>query len=272
MNFLDKIRESSEFIKSKISKLPDTAIILGTGLGALADEIQESVVINYSDIPNFPISTAPGHAGKLIAGFIGKKYVIAMSGRFHYYEGYSMTEVTFPVRVFNYMGIDTLIVSNACGGMNPHFKAGDLMLITDHINMMGDNPLIGINFNEFGPRFPDMSEAYNRELIMHAEQVASSIGVDVKKGVYVSVSGPNFETPAELRMLRAFGADAVGMSTVPEVIVARHGSMRVLGISCVTDMAIADGLEPLDGQKVIETANRAKPKFISLIKGIIEKM
>lgn len=272
MEYMKKIIETSEFINSQIKRLPDVAIILGTGLGALADELNDRITINYRDILNFPVSTAPGHAGKLISGFIGTKYVIAMSGRFHYYEGYSMQEITFPVRVFNKMGIETLIVSNACGGMNPNFKAGDLMVITDHINMMGDNPLIGENLDNFGPRFPDMSEGYDKELIKLAEDVSKDIGVDLKKGVYVSVSGPNFETPAELRMLRGLGADAVGMSTIPEVIAAKHGKMKVLGISCVTDMAVADGLEPLDEQKVIEIANGAKPKFASLIKNIILRM
>lgn len=272
MEYLDKIKQAAQFINSKILRCPDVAVVLGTGLGALAEEIENSTVIPYDEIPNFPVSTAPGHAGKLIAGFIGDKYVAAMSGRFHYYEGYSMKEVTLPIRVFRSMGINTLIVSNACGGMNPEFKAGDLMLITDHINLMGDNPLIGTNMDEFGPRFPDMSEAFNRGLINMAQKVAAVLGTELKKGVYVAVSGPNFETPAELRMLRAMGADAVGMSTVPEVIVANHSGMRVLGISCVTDMAIADGLEPLDGQKVIEIANRTKPIFTKLVKGIIKEL
>lgn len=271
MEYLERIKEASKFISSYLKKIPDAAVILGTGLGSLAEEIEGKTEIPYSNIPNFPISTAPGHAGKLILGFLEDKYVIAMSGRFHYYEGYSMKEVTLPVRVFMDMGIKILIVSNACGGMNPKFKAGDLMLITDHINLLGDNPLIGKNIEEFGPRFPDMSEVYDKGLIKIAEKTAAELGIDLKEGVYVSVSGPNFETPAELRMLRAMGADAVGMSTVPEVIAARHGGIKVLGISCITDMAIADGLEPLDAQRVIETADRTRPIFVKLVKEIIKK-
>jgi purine nucleoside phosphorylase I, inosine and guanosine-specific len=270
MDYLESIREAAKYISNKINHQPDGAVILGTGLGALADEIEDRTVIKYKDIPHFPVSTVAGHAGELIGGYVEGKYVLAMNGRFHYYEGYNMKEVTFPVRVFANLGIKKLIVSNACGGMNPHFKAGDLMLIEDHINLMGDNPLIGRNFDELGPRFPDMSEGYSRKLIAKAQKACDTLGIEIKKGVYVAVSGPNYETPAELKMLRAIGADAVGMSTVPEVIVARHSGLEVLGISCVTDMAIADDLEPLDHEKVVEIANAVKPKFVKLVKSIIK--
>lgn len=272
MDYIEMIKESSAFISSKISRLPDAAVILGTGLGSLADEITEKTVIKYKDIPYFPVSTVEGHAGELIAGNLQGKYILAMNGRFHYYEGYSMKDVTFPVRVFAHLGVKKLIVSNACGGMNPEFKAGDIMIITDHINLMGDNPLIGKNFEELGPRFPDMSEAYSKSLMKLAQKEADKLGIQVKKGVYAAVSGPNYETPAELKMLRLLGGDAVGMSTVPEVIAARHSGIEVLGISCVTDMAIAEDLEPLDHEKVMEIANAAKPKFVSLVKGVINDL
>jgi purine-nucleoside phosphorylase len=269
MEYLDKIKEASNYIISKTIKLPEIVIVLGTGLGALVDEIQDKRVIKYSDIPFFPVSTVYGHAGELILGYIGEKYIIAMNGRFHYYEGYSMKEITFAVRVFTYMGMKKLIISNACGGMNPEFESGDLMLITDHINLIGDNPLIGSNIEDFGPRFPDMSEAYSKRWIKLAEDLSNKLGISLRKGVYVSVSGPNFETPAELKMLRFIGADAVGMSTVPEVIAAKHGGMEILGVSCITDMALYNNLEPLDHEKVLETANRAKPRFVNLIKEVV---
>lgn len=272
MNYLEMIKESSAYISSKIQKKPDVAVILGTGLGSLADEITDKTVIKYSDIPHFPVSTVEGHAGELIAGNLNGKYILAMNGRFHYYEGYSMKEVTFPIRVFANLGIKKLLVSNACGGMNPEFKAGDLMIITDHINLIGDNPLIGQNFEELGPRFPDMSQAYSKSLINLAEETAKSLKLDIKKGVYVAVSGPNYETPAELKMFRLAGGDAVGMSTVPEVIAARHSNIAVLGISCVTDMAIADRLEPLDHEKVIAAAEMARSNFVNLVKKIIQNI
>lgn len=269
MDYLEMIKETSAFIHSRIKRLPDAAVILGTGLGSLADEITEKTIIKYKDIPHFPVSTVEGHASELVAGYLQGKYILAMNGRFHYYEGYSMKEVTFPVRVFAHLGVKRLIVSNACGGMNPAFKAGDLMIITDHINLMGDNPLIGKNYDELGPRFPDMSEAYSKNLIKLAQKEAEKLGIDVKAGVYAALSGPNYETPAELKMLRLLGGDAVGMSTVPEVIAARHSGIEVLGVSCVTDMAIAEDLKPLDHEKVVETANAVKTKFVSLVKNII---
>ncbi|QCX32677.1 purine-nucleoside phosphorylase [Caloramator sp. E03] len=272
MDYVEMIKEAKEYIKSKIDKIPDVAVILGTGLGSLVEEMEDKMVIKYGDIPYFPQSTVVGHAGEFVLGNIGNKYVIAMNGRFHYYEGYDLKQVTFPVRVIRALGVEKLIVTNASGGMNENFEAGDLMIITDHINMMGTNPLIGRNYEELGPRFPDMSQPYNRELIKIAKDVAKEFNIKVKEGVYVAVSGPMYETPAELKMLRLIGADAVGMSTIPEVIVANHGGMKVLGVSVITDMAIAENLEPLDHTRVVETANRAKAKFVSLIKETIIRM
>ncbi|SEF82863.1 purine-nucleoside phosphorylase [Caloramator fervidus] len=272
MNYLEKINAAKEYIKERIEKTPDVAIILGSGLGKLADEIENKMVIKYNEVPHFPESTVVGHAGEFIFGYIGDKYVMAMNGRFHYYEGHDMKDVTLPIRVMRALGIDKIIVTNAAGGMNPEFEAGDLMIITDHINMIGTNPLIGRNYEELGPRFPDMSQAYNRELIKLAEECAKKLNIKVQKGVYVAVSGPNYETPAELRMLRFMGADAVGMSTVPEVIVANHGGMKVLGISCITDMAIPDNLEPLDHERVVATAAKATQKFVALVKEIVKSM
>lgn len=268
-NYLNVINEAKEYIKDRIERIPDIAVILGTGLGSMIEHMENKKVIKYSDIPHFPESTVVGHAGEFVIGNIGSKYIIAMNGRFHYYEGYSLQQVTFPVRVIRALGVEKLIVTNASGGMNPEFEPGDLMIINDHINMIGTNPLIGKNIDELGPRFPDMSEAYNREFIKVAEESASKLDIKVQKGVYVAVSGPMYETPAELRMLRIIGADAVGMSTVPEVIAANHGGMKVLGISVITDMAIPDNLEPLDHSRVVETANKAKTKFAALVKDVI---
>lgn len=272
MDYMDKIKKAKEYILNIDDSKIDIAIILGTGLGSIAKDIENAKVIKYSDIPGFPVSTVAGHAGELIIGDLMGKKVLALNGRFHYYEGYSMETVTFPVRVLYSMGIKNLLVSNAAGGMNPNFKAGDLMIITDHINMMGTNPLIGKNYDEFGPRFPDMSQAYNRELIELAEKCAKNLNIDVQKGVYLAVSGPTYETVSELRMFRLMGGDAVGMSTIPEVIVANHMSMKVVGISCITDMAIPDCLEPLDHDRVVETANKAMIKFVALVKNIVKEI
>lgn len=272
MDYLAMIGEARDFIKSRIGFTPEVAVILGTGLGTLAGHIENKIVIKYSETPHFPVSTVTGHAGEFIIGNIGDKKVIAMNGRFHFYEGYDMKQVTFPVRVIKALGVDKIIVTNACGGMNENFRAGDLMIITDHINMLGTNPLIGHNYEELGPRFPDMSQAYSREYIKLALDTADRLNINVQKGVYAAVTGPNYETPAELRMLIRIGADAVGMSTVPEVIVASHGGMKVLGISCITDMALPDNLEPLDHQMVVASADRARDKFVSLVKAIITKM
>ena len=272
MDYISMINEAKEYLKSRIHDTPDVAVVLGTGLGELSNHIENRITIKYSEIPHFPVSTVAGHAGEFIYGNIADKKVIAMNGRFHFYEGYEMSQVTFPVRVLRALGIGNLIVTNAAGGMNPDFKAGDLMIITDHINMLGANPLIGKNYDELGPRFPDMSEAYSRDFVKLAQNTSDELGIKVQSGVYVAVTGPNYETPAELKMLRYLGADAVGMSTVPEVIAAAHSEMKVLGISCITDMAIAEGLEPLDHEKVMETAKMATEKFVKLVKNTIIKM
>ncbi|QOY35958.1 purine-nucleoside phosphorylase [Anaerobacillus isosaccharinicus] len=269
---LEKAIETTKFIQGKITTEPTIGLILGSGLGELALEIDDSVVIPYEEIPNFPVSTVEGHAGQLVIGKLNGKTVVAMQGRFHFYEGYSMQEVTFPVRVMKLLGVSTIVVTNACGGMNPAFSPGDLMIITDHINMTGANPLIGVNEKEFGPRFPDMSTAYTREFIPMIEEMAASIGVTIQKGVYASISGPTYMTAAELIMLRKIGADVVGMSTVPEVIVARHMDMKVIGISCITDMAIGEELEGVTHEQVVAVANRTKPKFIQLIKETLLKL
>lgn len=272
MNILDKIAETVQFIKNISTKNIDVAIILGTGPGNLADDIENKKVIKYSDIPYFPISKVSGHAGELIIGDLCGKKVLALNGRLNYYEGYNMEQITFPVRVIKALGIEKIIISNAAGGVNPDFKAGDLMIITDHINLLGNNPLIGKNYDEFGPRFPDMSEAYNKNFIELAEACAYELEISVQRGIYVAVSGPNYETPSELKVFRLLGADAVGMSTIPEVIVANHMNIKVLGISCITDMAIADNLEQLEHERVVETANMAMAKFVSLVKGVISRI
>jgi len=269
---LERMEEASSFIRSRTNVQPQIGLILGSGLGELAEDIQEAERIPYAAIPHFPVSTVEGHAGQLVAGLLQGKPVIAMQGRFHYYEGYSMQEVTFPVRVMKHLGVGRLFVTNACGGMNPQFKPGDLMVISDHLNMTGANPLIGGNEAALGPRFPDMSRAYTPELQALVRDTAASLGIEVQTGVYAGISGPNYMTPAELKMLRLMGGDAVGMSTVPEVIIASHMAMEVIGISCVTDMAIGETLEPLSHEQVIETANRTKPKFIALVKAVIPKL
>jgi purine-nucleoside phosphorylase len=269
---IEKIQESVKAIQHFTDLKPTIGMILGSGLGDFAEEIENAVAIPYAKIPNFPESTVEGHAGKLVIGRLNGKTVVAMQGRFHFYEGYTMQDVTFPVRVMKGMGVNQLIVTNACGGMNPDFAAGDLMIIEDHINLTGANPLIGPNEAELGPRFPDMSTAYTPELIEIVEEVGTAQGISLQKGVYASISGPTYMTRAELKMLRTVGADTVGMSTVPEVIVARHMGMQTIGISCITDMAIAEELEPLTHEQVVEVANRAKPKFKQLIRSVIEKV
>jgi purine-nucleoside phosphorylase len=269
---LQRMEEAKTYIQSQITVQPQIGLILGSGLGELADDIQEAVRIPYELIPHFPVSTVEGHAGQLVTGRLHNKTVIAMQGRFHYYEGYSMQEVTFPVRVMKALGADHLIVTNACGGMNPAFKAGDLMLIQDHLNMTGANPLIGTNESALGPRFPDMSRAYTPELLTLVRKSAQSLGIEIQQGVYAGITGPTYMTPAELTMLRKLGGDAVGMSTVPEVIVASHMAMKVIGFSCVTDMAIGEHLEPLSHEQVIEVANRTKPRFIALVREIVARM
>ncbi|MTI94848.1 MAG: purine-nucleoside phosphorylase [Firmicutes bacterium] len=270
MNLLERIHDSAEFIRAQIDFRPDFALILGSGLGTLAEEIEQPVIIEYSEIPHFPASTVPGHAGRLVLGKLAGKSVAAMQGRFHYYEGYSMQDVTFPVYVLNALGCKALVVTNACGGLNPKFSAGDLMLISDHINIL-PNPLIGPNYEELGPRFPDMSQAYDPEYRELARSVAADQGISLQEGVYLAISGPSYSTPAELKMLIALGSDTVGMSTIPEVIVANYLGMRVLGISCITDMALPDQLEPLTHQQVVKIANQTRPKFINLVRGWLKR-
>ncbi|MEJ6950981.1 purine-nucleoside phosphorylase [Natronospora cellulosivora (SeqCode)] len=268
----DIIENAAKYIEKKVDNMPKVALILGSGLGVLAEEIENAVKIPYQDIPDFPVSTVSGHAGQLVLGNLEGSEVLAMQGRFHYYEGYSMEELTLPVRVMKNLGIDTLIVTNAAGGVNKNFWPGEFMIISDHINMMGDNPLIGMNLDDYGPRFPDMSEAYSKDLISLAEKVASDHGIITRKGVYAAMSGPSYETPAEIRFLAGNGIDAVGMSTVPEVIVASHMNLKVLGISCITNMAAGILPQALDHSEVVEIAEKVRPQFITLIRGIIKKL
>jgi purine-nucleoside phosphorylase len=259
-------------VRSRTAATPDTAIILGTGLGRLAREIRIEAEIPYADISHFPEATVETHSGRLLVGELAGHTVIAMQGRFHRYEGYSLQQVTLPVRVLAQLGARQLVVSNACGGMNPLWRAGDLVLIDDHINLLGDNPLIGPNLDELGPRFPDMSEPYDRALQELAATTALALGIPLRRGVYVAVPGPNLETRAEYRMLRTLGADVVGMSTVPEVIVAKHMGMRVLGVSIITDACLPDALEPADIERIIRTAGEAEPKLTALITGVLERL
>ncbi|MFH1009683.1 MAG: purine-nucleoside phosphorylase [bacterium] len=271
-NLLDKIKQTSDFLRSRIKREPTVGIILGTGLGGLANDIEIEGTIPYQEIPNFPLSTVEFHAGKLHFGTLSGKQVMAMQGRFHYYEGYSMQEITFPVRVMKSLGAHTLFISNACGCVNPLYRAGDLMIIEDHINLLGDNPLIGPNHDELGPRFPDMSEPYSHRLIALAEEVALERKIRVQKGIFLAVPGPNLETRSEYRMMRMIGADVVGMSTVPEVIVARHGSMEVFGMSVVTDEGFPDSLKPANIPEILRIAHEAEPKLTAIMKGVIERM
>ncbi|MCL7747085.1 purine-nucleoside phosphorylase [Halalkalibacter sp. MEB205] len=251
---------------------PSIGLILGSGLGVLADEIQNPVKVPYSEIPNFPVSTVAGHAGQLVFGMLEGKQVVAMQGRFHFYEGYSMDVVTFPVRVMKALGVEQIIVTNAAGGVNESYEPGNLMIIKDHINNMGQNPLIGPNDEAFGVRFPDMSSAYSGRLRELARDHAEKLTINVQEGVYVGNTGPSYETPAEIRMLRTLGADAVGMSTVPEVIVARHAGLEVLGISCISNMAAGILPQPLTHDEVIETTEKVKSDFLALVKSIVKEM
>lgn len=269
---ISNINETLEVIKKFTTEKYPIGIILGTGLGGLVKEIEVKNEINYDALPHFPISTVESHHGKLIFGKVNGKNVVAMQGRFHYYEGYTMQQITYPVRVMKFLGVETLLVSNACGGMNPLFRRGDVMLMVDHINMLGDNPLIGKNEDELGPRFPDMSEPYNLELIELAENIALENKIKVQKGVYVAVAGPNLETKAEYRFLRATGADVVGMSTIPENIVANHMGMKVLGISIVTDECFPDALKPVNVEEIIATAMYAEPKMTLIMKELIKRL
>jgi len=267
-----KIQDAKSVIESKISIKPGCGIILGTGLGQLADKIEKDAEISYEEIPHFPTSTVEAHAGKLISGTISGKPVLAMQGRFHYYEGYSMHQIAFPVQVMKMLDIDTLIVSNACGGINPLFAPGTIMLITDHINLLAQNPLIGPNDNRIGSRFPDMSEPYTQDLINLAISIAEKNHIRLERGVYAAMSGPCLETKAEYRMLKILGADVIGMSTVPEVIAAVHAGLKVLGLSVVTDACLPDALEPADIKKIIATANQAEPKLVKIIEKVLEAL
>lgn len=268
---LDKIRETADYIRSQVAEIPETAIILGTGLGALVDHIDDKQYLPYTTIPNFPVSTVEGHSGNLIFGKLGTKPVIAMQGRFHYYEGYDMKQVTFPVRVMKALGVKTLFVSNAAGGMNKEFRVGDIMIITDHINLFPENPLRGKNYNELGPRFPAMTEAYSHRLVKLADEIAAEKGIRVMHGVYVGTPGPTFETPAEYEYFRIIGGDAVGMSTVPEVIVARHGDMEVFGVSVITDLGGKDVTEVPSHEEVQRAAEKAQPFMMEIMKELVAR-
>ncbi|ANE48025.1 purine nucleoside phosphorylase [Paenibacillus swuensis] len=279
LSYMDQINAAASYVKEHLGEVqPVIGLILGSGLGDLADQVESPVAINYNEVPHFPVSTVEGHAGRFVAGTLEGKSVIVMQGRFHFYEGYDMKKVVFPVYVMKQLGIDTLVITNAAGGMNREFSAGDLMLITDHINLTGANPLIGKNEAGLGVRFPDMSEAYSRDFGALAKRLAPNVTGDdgevlkLQEGVYCGISGPTYMTPAELTMLARVGGDAVGMSTVGEVIAARHAGMRVLGISCITDMAIGEELEPLTHEQVVAVANRTKPKFIGLVKAFVKEV
>lgn len=265
-----RVDEAAAVVREKLPFEPRLGIILGTGLGALADEIDVAVSIPYDDLPHFPLSTVESHHGRLLAGTLSGTPVLAMQGRFHLYEGYSAHEVVFPVRVMGVLGIDTLLISNAAGGMNPHFRRGDLMLLTDHINLQGHNPLEGPNVDAWGPRFPDMSEPYDLELRRIAEERALERGIKLQQGVYAAVVGPNLETRAEYRFLRQIGADVVGMSTVPEVIAARHMDLRVMAVSVITDECFPDALEPVTIEEVLAAAAEAEPNLTALMKAVVE--
>lgn len=268
----NKVQESVSFIQSKTENFqPDFGVILGSGLGGFSEDIQIEFILEYKDIPNFPISTVEGHKGALLFGTIGNKKVVAMQGRFHYYEGYSMQEVTFPVRVMKYLGLQNLIVSNASGGVNSNYKVGDIIFITDHINMMPEHPLRGKNEERFGPRFVNMSEPYARKFIVKAKEIAKELTIEVKEGVYVGLQGPTFETLAEYKMVKAIGGDCVGMSTVPEVIVAKHMNMDCFGVSVITDMGDVENIDEVNHEEVLKAAKKAEPHVRKLIKELINR-
>lgn len=268
---IEKIKQTAEYIRAKAGSVSETAIILGTGLGALVDHITDKKYLPYAEIPNFPVSTVEGHSGNLIFGRLGSRPVIAMQGRFHYYEGYDMKQVTFPVRVMKELGVKTLFVSNAAGGMNKEFRVGDIMIITDHINLFPENPLRGKNYEELGPRFPAMTEAYDKHLVAAAEKIAAAKGIRIMKGVYVGTQGPTFETPAEYEYFRIIGGDAVGMSTVPEVIVANHAGMKVFGVSVITDLGGKDVTDVPTHEEVQKAAEAAQPYMMEIMRELIEQ-
>ncbi len=269
LDLFDKIHESIQFIRDRWDRSPHAGIVLGTGLGSLVDKIENAVSIDFEDIPHFPKSTALSHKGRLVCGEVNGLSVVAMEGRLHMYEGYPLKLITLPVRVMKALGANLLVVSNACGGLNPNYKLGDIMLIEDQINLMGDNPLIGINDDRLGPRFPDMSQPYSHELVDRGLAVARAEDIVAHKGVFVAVAGPNLETRAEYRFLRTIGADVVGMSTVPEVIVAIHAGMRVVGFSVITDMCLADALQPANAHEIIKVAKEAEPRLSKLVTGVL---
>lgn len=268
----DRIATAADAVRGRSALVPEVGIVLGTGLGGLAREIAVEAEVPYGEIPGFPLSTVETHAGKLLLGRLGGRPVVAMQGRFHRYEGYDLQQITFPVRVLHALGARTLVVSNACGGMNPLWGPGDLVLLSDHINLLGDNPLVGPNDERLGSRFPDMSAPYDPELRARARAIALELGIVLREGVYAAVPGPNLETRAEYRMLRALGADVVGMSTVPEVIVAGHQGMRTVGISIITDQCLPDALEPADITRIIATAGRAEPSLTRLVTTLVERL
>jgi len=271
-SLFDRVQTAADVVRRRSPLVPEVGVVLGTGLGGLAREIAVEAEMPYQQIPGFPLSTVETHAGKLLLGRLAGRPVVAMQGRFHRYEGYDLQQVTFPVRVMHALGARTLVVSNACGGMNPLWSPGDLVLLSDHINLLGDNPLVGPNDARLGPRFPDMSAPYDPELRALARGLALELGIVLREGVYVAVAGPNLETRAEYRMLRALGADVVGMSTVPEVIVAGHQGVRTVGISIITDQCLPDALEPADIGRIIETAGRAEPQLTRLITALVERL
>lgn len=272
LDLFDKIEEAKAAIEQVWDQRPRAAIILGTGLGGLVEDIEVQATIAYEDIPHFPTSTATSHRGRLVCGMLQGIPVVAMEGRFHMYEGYPLKQITLPVRVFKALGAELLVVSNACGGLNPYFQSGDIMVIEDQINLMGDNPLIGINDDRLGPRFPDMCEPYDQQLVDRVLDVARRENIPAHKGVFVAVAGPNLETRAEYRFLRTIGADVVGMSTVPEVIVAVHSGLKVVGLSVITDMCLPDVLQPVNVEEIIATAGRAEPHLRTLVRGAINTL
>ena len=269
LDLFDKVNEAVVAIREQWDETPHAGIILGTGLGGLVEQIEVEATLDYEDIPNFPSSTAVSHAGRLVCGKLNGLPVMAMEGRFHMYEGYPLKQITLPVRVFKAMGASLLVVSNACGGMNPNYQCGDIMVIEDHINLMGDNPLIGINDDRLGPRFPEMCEPYEQALVDRALSIARTQDIVAHKGVFVAVAGPNLETRAEYRFLRTIGADVVGMSTVPEVIVAVHCGLRVVGFSIITDMCLPDALKPANVEEIIAIANDTQPRLCKLVAGVL---
>ncbi|QDV42636.1 Purine nucleoside phosphorylase 1 [Stieleria neptunia] len=269
LDLYEKIEEAAAVIQNAFAETPKVALVLGTGLGGLVDQIDVKASIEYGEIPHFPTSTATSHRGRLVCGFLEGVPIVAMEGRFHMYEGYPLKQITLPVRVFKRLGAELLIVSNACGGLNPYYQSGDIMVIDDQINLMGDNPLIGINDDRLGPRFPDMCEPYDQQWIDRTLALARREDIGIHRGVFVAVAGPNLETRAEYRFLRTIGADVVGMSTVPETIVAVHCGLKTIGLSVITDMCLPDSLQPANVEEIIATANRAAPQLLKIVTGIV---